>query len=59
MIGVNKLDLKNVNPDYCKANLDALKKRYNTVLNSEEFIYFLPFKSLLVQIMCAGLIIKD
>lgn len=59
MIRVNKLDLKTINPDHCKEVLDLLKKKYNAALNSVEFICFLPFRSLLVQFMCAGLILRD
>ena len=59
MIGVNRLDLKKLNPDYCKEHLDALKRKYNAALNSEEFVNFLPFRTLLVQILIAGLTAQD
>jgi hypothetical protein len=55
MIGVNRLDLKKLNPQYCQEHLEALKKKYNVALNSEEFVIFAPFRSLLVQLVCAGL----
>lgn len=48
MIGVNRLDLKKLNPAHCQEHLDALKKKYNAALNSEEFAIFLPFRALLV-----------
>lgn len=55
MLGVNRLDLKKLNPSHCQEHLDALKKKYNAALNSEEFAIFLPFRALLVQLVCAGL----
>jgi hypothetical protein len=59
MIGVNRLDLKKMNPQHCQEHLDALKKRYNAALNSEEFVLFHPFRTLLVQILLASLTVQD
>lgn len=55
LIGVNRLNLKELNPTHCAEHLDALKKKYNVALNSEEFSLFIPFRSLLVQLVCTGL----
>jgi hypothetical protein len=59
MIGVNRLNLKQLNPDHCREHLDQLKKKYNVALNSEEFAIFMPFRILLVQLICAGLTAQD
>jgi len=59
MIGVNRLDLRKMNPEHCQEHLDALKRKYNAALNSEEFVTFLPFRTLLVQILIAGLTVQD
>ena len=59
MIGVNRLDLRKMNPKYCQEHLDELKRKYNVALGSEEFVPFLPFRTLLVQILIAGLTVQD
>lgn len=59
MIGVNRVDLKKLNPEHCKEHLDLLQKKYNAQILSEEFEIFHPFRALLVQMIFTGLTKQD
>lgn len=60
LIGVNRLNLRKLNPVICRDILEDLGEKYNIILFShEEFHLFLPLRKLLSEICQAGLLYRD
>lgn len=59
LIGLNRVDVKKINPDYAQANMDELLHKYDKVLASAEFKAFIPFRNLLSKMCLLSLLYRD
>ena len=59
MIGLNRVDAKQLNVNTCQDHLNALQDKYDKILGSEEFVLFRPYRNVLSKLCLLALLVKD
>lgn len=59
LIGLNKIDHKRLNTDFCQEHLNVLQDQYDKVLQQEELAIFKPFRNILSKLCLLALLGKD
>lgn len=59
MMGLNRIDIKKLNVQYCQEHLDNLREKYDNILRSEEFEIFRPYRNILSKLCLLSMLGKD
>ena len=59
MIGLNRIDFKRLNTDFCQEHLNNLQSQYDKILDGSDLILFKPFRNLLAKLCLLALLGKD
>lgn len=59
MIGLNRIDFKRLNTDFCQEHLNNLQSQYDKILDGSDLTLFKPFRNLLAKLCLLALLGKD
>jgi hypothetical protein len=59
MMGIERVEPKKLNAEYCQSHLDELKNKYESQFNREDHVLFRPFKNILEKLCELGIFCKD
>ena len=59
MMGLNRIDVKRLNVDYCLEHLDNLRDKYDSVLSDPQFEIFRPHRNLLSKLCLLAMLGSD
>jgi uncharacterized coiled-coil DUF342 family protein len=59
MLGLNRIDIKNLEVKNCQEHLDNLREKYDKTLASEEFEIFRPYRNVLSKLCLLSMLGKD
>ena len=59
MMGIERVEPKKLNAEYCQYHLDQLRSKYDREFQSESLALFRPFKNLLEKLCELGIFCKD
>lgn len=59
MLALNRVDIKTLEVKNCQEHLDNLREKYDSILASEEFEIFRPYRNVLSKLCVLSMLAKD
>ena len=58
-MGIERVEPKKLNPEYCQYHLDELRDKYDKQFANEDIALFRPFRNILEKLCNLGIFCKD